>query len=109
MASSWEPPPDPDFTALAVACEEAWVRDHPRLIAFDTETSGLAFHDQAFCVTVAWPGPDGDEAHYIELSLFAPLAERILKYAKWWVGHNIKFDIQKVIDAGLVTRSDVPN
>lgn len=109
MATTWEPPEDPDFAALASACGAAWERDKPRLIAFDTETTGLEFNDTAFCVSVAWPGPEGDEAHYIELAGFSFLAEKILKHAKWWVGHNIKFDILKVINAGLVDRSEVPN
>lgn len=109
--SKWEPPPDPDFVELAVACETAWRRDRPSVVSFDTETSGFLFSDRAFCVTFAWPG----ESHYVELKHSSVdvdrchwLCREILTGARAWVGHNIKFDINKVLDAEIVKRGEIP-
>ena len=64
----WSPPPDPDYAALAAAGFAEWEQDRPGTLAFDTETTGLAYYDEAFCVTVAWTRPDGSIAgHYFEL------------------------------------------
>lgn len=99
---SWEPPPDPDLAQMAEAAWEAYVRDAPEVVAFDTETSGLMFHQGAFCVTVAWEG----EEHYIELDQRGQeVAADILMKTPILVGHNIKFDLQKVMALGLLERS----
>ncbi len=103
MASSskpkWEPPPEPDFEALAREGWEAWQRDKPTVIAFDTETTGLAYHDTPFCVTVAWRGDhlfaqDGVAGFYFETERFDSrgILEAIFGHAKVLVAHNFKFD-----------------
>lgn len=98
--SKWEPPADPDFEALARAGWDAWKRDRPRVVAFDTETTGLEFHDTAFCVQVAWMGPEGVEAHYFELERFdcRQLLRHVFAGAEVFIGHNLKFDLQKTAE-----------
>ena len=105
----WTPPPDPDLEALAREGWAAWERDKPTVIAFDTETTGLAFHDTAFCVTVAWKGdhlltPDGVAGFYFETERFdsREALRRIFAHATHLVAHNWKFDAHKVTQLGIV-------
>lgn len=94
----WEPPEDPDFEALARAGWAAWERDKPSVLAFDTETTGLAYFDTAFCVTAAWPDLTGTvQGYYFELERFdsREAVRRILTRTPTLVGHNTKFDLQK--------------
>lgn len=104
-AEPYVAPPDPDFEKLANDCWEAWLTDRPEVVAFDTETTGLEYHDTPFCVTVAWDGILGVEAHYLELVKHdaREIAQTILGQARLLIGHNIKFDLQKV---GLVDLYD---
>lgn len=108
-APAWVPPPDPDLRQLAIECQRAWERDRPTTIAFDTETTGLEYHDTAFCGTVAWRSPAEDilrgqpigvEGHYVEFERLGPGAKRlfrdILEHAEVIVAHNAKFDLHKV-------------
>ena len=89
----------------AEACHLAWCAAATSRVAIDTETTGTAYADVAFCVTVAW----GDEGHYLELADEASfeVAASILQDAQEWVFHNPKFDIAKMIQAGLLTRDEV--
>lgn len=112
---AYVPPPDPDFKKLAYTGFRAWQRDKPDLIAFDTETHGLAFYDEAFCFSAAWYRTDGGiEAHYFELDKFDSSngVRQMLRGdgvtpAETLVGHNLKFDLQKTMLAGLIRREDV--
>lgn len=84
--------------------------DTPSLVAFDTETTGLGFYDEPFGATVTWRRPTGElKSGYFELSDVNAHAELslILTMAPNLVGHNLKFDLQKAILAGLLTRQDV--
>lgn len=106
----WTPPPDPDFDLMAREALAAFDVDAPRLVAFDTETSGVEFHDLPFCVTFAWRTQDGAmESHYVELGTTYrnDVARTILTQADELVGHNIKFDLQKVLYVGLLAREEV--
>jgi len=106
-AEAYVPPDDPDFEKLAYTGYRAWQRDKPDLIAFDTETHGLAFYDAAFCFTAAWYRPDGGiEAHYFELDKFDSRkgVSNMLLYGTILVGHNLKFDMQKAMLGGLLSR-----
>jgi hypothetical protein len=108
-AEPWVPPPDPDFEALAHAGWAAWVRDQPKVVAFDTETTGVEFVDTAFCATVAWERGDGEiEAHYFELERFdsAEALRRIFRRPVL-VGWNTKFDLQKGVLADLLDRDSL--
>lgn len=99
-----------DFAALAAAGYEAWKHDRPGMIAVDTETEGTAFFDPAFCVTIAWDKDDGDlEGHYFELAQFdsSQMVREILRETPVMVFHNAKFDLQKLILAGVLDRSDL--
>lgn len=85
----------------------AWKRDQPGVLAFDTETTGLDFYDEPFCVTVAWRSPAGHvESHYVELDTDdnREYVHAMLEHSPVLVGHNLKFDIQKVLLVGLAER-----
>lgn len=108
----WEPPPDPDFQELAAHAYGMWESDRPDVLAFDTETTGVAFNDEPFCVTGAWPSDIfGHASGYIEIAdgdkERRGMVSRMLKETPIWVGHNLKFDIQKCLLSGLITQSDV--
>jgi DNA polymerase I-like protein with 3'-5' exonuclease and polymerase domains len=105
----WEPPADPDLEKLAREGWAAWERDRPTVIAFDTETSGLAFHDRAFGVSLAWKGdhlltPDGVAGFWFETERFdsREALRRIFAHATHLVAHNWKFDAHKVTALGVV-------
>lgn len=88
----------------------AFLKDAPSLIAFDTETTGLGFYDEPFGATVTWRRPAGElKSGYFELSDYNAHAQlrELLSLAPNLVGHNLKFDLQKAILAGLMTRHDV--
>lgn len=104
MTETWTPPPDPDFDVLEFKCRDAWHRDSPTVIAFDTETSGFKFDDSAFCVTLAWHGVNGVEGFYIELNTQGRifLARAILAEATHLIGHNIKFDLIRAMNKGFL-------
>lgn len=108
-SSKWEPPADPDFGALAHAAYEAWQRDRPEVLSFDTETTGLGYHDTPFCVSVAWRGdhllsPDGVAGFYLETDRIdtRPILSEMFAHAKVLVAHNLKFDMHKVDKLGVV-------
>jgi DNA polymerase I-like protein with 3'-5' exonuclease and polymerase domains len=99
-----------DFEALARTGYESWKRDRPGMVAVDTETEGVAFFDQPFCVTIAWDKDDQDfEGHYFELADFDSrrMVREILMETPSWVFHNAKFDLQKLILAGILDRTDL--
>jgi DNA polymerase I-like protein with 3'-5' exonuclease and polymerase domains len=106
----WVPPSDPDFVTMEQECYRAWARDAPSIVAFDTETSGLEWFDDAFCVTVAWRGEQGLEAHYLELVKHdtRPLTIAILEQADTLIGHNLKFDLHRVINLDLFDARTLP-
>lgn len=83
---------------------DAFLRDKPDAIAVDTETTGFNWYDEAFCMTVAWEG----ESHYLELDYPAArsVAKSMLRTHKL-VFHNAKFDLQKLILAGLLKRAEL--
>ena len=103
------PPDDPDFERLATEGLAAYRRDRPAVIAFDTETTGLTFADRPFCVTVAWYTSDGIENHYFELFKYdaSEAVREILASTPTLIGHNVKFDLMKVFEAGLLSRDRI--
>jgi DNA polymerase I-like protein with 3'-5' exonuclease and polymerase domains len=80
--------------------EQEIVADAPQEVAVDTETSGLGFHDLAFCATLTWRGADGLlKSGYIDLEDGggrAALLRRVLASVPAWIFHNAKFDLQKL-------------
>lgn len=93
------------------------------MLAVDTETTGVAFYDEPFAATVTWRRPNkfvgangqpiGElRSFYFELSyLDARIAlSKILTRTPVWVGHNLKFDLQKLRLAGIadVLREERP-
>lgn len=94
-----------------MAQEALWAfnRDKPERIGVDTETEGVAFYDRAFCVTASWRRADGELVdHYIELvdEDYSEVARAILLGCPSWVFHNAKFDLQKLILAGVIKRHE---
>lgn len=96
---------------MARSAFEKWESDQPETIAVDTETTGVAFFDEPFCVTVAWDDAQGGtiplESHYIELGESNELVDEILSATKHLVFHNAKFDLQKLILYGVMGRGDI--
>ncbi len=111
----WEPPADPDLRALAGTAWENWQLDKPKVLAFDTETTGLEYHDTAFCATLAWVHDDvvtGRKevvGHYFDFERVPQTREAvqtIIGYADTLVAHNAKFDVHKLEAQGIVIRPD---
>ena len=103
--AAWEPPPDPDFEMLATEGYSMWQQDRPEDVAFDTETTGLAYFDTPFCVTMAWYRPDGTiTGHYFELVKYdsSDMVREILRGSTRLIAHNTKFDLQKTALVGLL-------
>lgn len=110
-SKNWTPPADPDFQTLAETCWELWKLDRPKKIAIDTETTGLAWHDRPFGVSVAWrtSSPALEEgtdvfAGWVDLEHVhgaAGLVRRIVDGASVIVGHNLRFDRHKLDAVGI--------
>ena len=90
------------WDAWATWAYERWLADQPAVIAVDTETTGLGFHDVAFCATLTWRRPSGDlQSAYIDLEsdfwqLRGEQLRQILAGTPTWVFWNAKFDLQKL-------------
>lgn len=104
------------MSELASMAREAltrWQQDQPLVIGVDTETEGVAFYDRAFCVTVAWADAQGGsipmESHYIELvdEDYSAVAREILMGTPTWVFHHAKFDLHKLLLAGIIGRHEI--
>ena len=80
----------------------------PPRVAVDTETTGVGFYDEPFAATLTWRDPDGSlvsgyydlesegRQHRIEMLAAA------LSSVPSWIGHNIKFDLQKLLLTGVL-------
>jgi DNA polymerase I-like protein with 3'-5' exonuclease and polymerase domains len=93
------------------AAQRIIITDRPEAIAVDTETTGLGFHDEAFCVTAAWRRPNGAlQSAYFSLEhgdyIKAAITD-VLAHVPTWVFHNSKFDLQKLLYAGLITEDEL--
>lgn len=66
-------------------------------LALDTETTGLGYWDTAFCISWAWR--DGEIHSGVEYD-FTPLEWR--DTYEGLVFHNAKFDVQKLVQAGVL-------
>lgn len=74
------------------------------LLAVDTETTGVAYFDTPFCVTVAKYDDQGElESQFLDLDDPVQTAEvrSLLREADELVFHNAKFDMQKLALVGL--------
>jgi DNA polymerase-1 len=101
---------DCSLQALAETGFDAWLNDQPNIIAVDTETTGLGYFDTPFCTTIAWDRDDGDVVgHYFELVDYDSswMVSAILQATPTWIGHNIKFDLQKLVQAGILDREAI--
>ena len=86
----------------AAATFDAFKADAPDIVAVDTETSGVGFYDEAFCVTLTWRAPGGAlRSAYFDLDedesgTRAEQVRQMLGCTPTWVFHNAKFDLQKL-------------
>lgn len=87
----------------ASAAYQGWLKDRPSRMAVDTETTGLTFYDEPFCVTLAWRDQRGElVGHYVELVQVPDAAETagwiktMLNGTDQLIFHNAKFDMQKL-------------
>lgn len=76
------------------------------IVAVDTETTGLGYYDEPFSGQVTFPGRNGVGmiSGYFELSdprAYSAMTE-ILGATPTWVFHNAKFDLQKLLLAGII-------
>jgi len=96
-----------DYEQMAQAALGSWLEAGPDFIGVDTETSGVAFYDEAFGITISWPGADSG-GHYFEreVEAAASAVRQILDGSRTWVFHNCKFDLQKLVLGGLTTRAE---
>lgn len=89
---------------------QAWFDAKPHLIAIDTETTGVAWHDTPFCATVSFRDNKGRlRSGYFDLESQDAIVHltTLLAGTPAWVGHNLKFDLQKLILHEVITREDV--
>lgn len=100
---------NPDFVEWAEAAVQRWASDQPEYVAVDTETTGVAFFDTPFCVTIAWNDAAGGtvpvEGHYFELGFDKRIEAALIKLLSATpnlVFHNAKFDLQKLALVGLL-------
>lgn len=93
------------YDYLAKTALEVWEREQPEAIAVDTETFGVAWADRAFGISIAWD----KQAHWIELEHYdgREIARTILREHGTCVFHNAKFDLQKLLLAGVLERDDL--
>lgn len=93
-----------DFALWAEAAQIMWDSHRPKYVAVDTETEGVAFWDRPFCVTVAWRYDGYHYSHYLELGQDGvnDVVKHIIANSEYLVFHNAKFDLQKLILAGLM-------
>lgn len=76
--------------------------DLPAAVAIDTETTGVGFHDRAFCATLTWRShADELKSAYIDLENDGWEDRRdtlraLLTWVPTWVFWNAKFDLQKL-------------
>ena len=80
-----------------------FMESKPDTVAFDTETSGVGFFDEPFCVTLAWE----DQKHYFELKKFdsTGMLQEIFKHNCRFIGHNVKFDLHQLDYSGILDQS----
>jgi DNA polymerase-1 len=89
-----------DYLEEALTAFNRWNDESPPFIAIDTETKGVDFYAEPFCVTVAW----GNKGHYFELGHDKEIEsclEKMLNVSNL-VFHNAKFDMQKLQMVGLI-------
>ena len=91
----------------AAAAWRAYSATRPGCLAVDTETTGVDWFDTPFCATASWR----DEAGRIRSGYFDLADEQaartltlILESTPVWVGHNLKFDLQKLLLIGVIER-----
>jgi DNA polymerase I-like protein with 3'-5' exonuclease and polymerase domains len=111
--TKWQPPDDPDLGKLAKTAWANWLLDKPKVISFDTETTGLTYQDRAFGASIAWQHGDeiqgnGVVGHWFDWSVDGAkdAVAQIMGYADVLVAHNAKYDLHKLAADGIRLRPD---
>lgn len=92
-----------------------WESDSPQVAAIDTETEGVLWQHKLFCVTISWRAGNTVKNWYVEMRPheegYYPGGKddvrRILLGTPILVFHNAKFDLQKLVMAGILTRKEL--
>lgn len=94
------------FDEMAERAVRNFRQSKPQVVSVDTETEGLAWSHCPFCATFSWYEGEQIVNHYVELGDFIRdlCASEILHDAPMLVGHNMKFDLQKLLLVGLMDR-----
>lgn len=77
------------------------------MIAVDTETTGVMFHDRAFLASFAFRHGSELRSHVAEIPAEVDVCRTVMENMKPWLFHNAKFDLQKLIQAGVIKREQV--
>lgn len=83
-----------------------FLKDKPQIIAVDTETTGVAFHDDVFAATLSWRNAAGEMVNvYLgvegdDREAVIEILRSMLNTVPAWVAHNFKFDGQKLLLIG---------
>lgn len=101
------------YTEWARYTTERLLADSPSLVAFDTETTGLGYYDQPFGATLSWRSPTGElrngyyDLESDESGVRKAALNQALLACPAWVGHNLKFDLQKGMLHGIFGWDDI--
>lgn len=80
------------------------------VVALDTETTGVGYHDTVFCVSAAWRDwLDDNKVHSHAWRASKIDLDQYLQFDDALVFHNAKFDLQKLEQAGILTTWDWSN
>lgn len=99
-----------NYQEMAANAVYRWEVDRPTCIAVDTETYGLLWRDKAFCVTISWHVDGTVYNAYFDLEQAdTDGLKRILRRGcdTMIVMHNAKFDLQKLLLAGVLQRENL--
>jgi DNA polymerase I len=76
------------------------------VLAIDTETTGIEWHDVPFCATIAWREDGELKSEFLDLEAgYGGKLRFRMQQADRWVFHNPKFDLQKLLLVGVLERS----
>lgn len=112
-AAPWSPPPEPDLAKLAKTGWANWTIDMPKVIAFDTETTGFGYNERAFGASIAWHHDDVIAGpmlcgHWFDFDRVdcREAVRQIVAHADVLVAHNAKFDMHKLEREHITIRPD---
>lgn len=102
-----------NLPALGKLSFEAISGDDPHRIAVDTETTGVGYYDEPFCVTMTWRSREGRLRNgYFEIGDIdfeedhvRTILDQLRRHEDAeLIFHNAKFDLHKLINYGMMER-----